>query len=567
MQTPTERIKPELAKKLKYPIEQLINARRMLIEELYGDNSKTDSAVVEIDEQYDDDEANLKWSEKSCFVFELKRKCGIFTKELDEFYESMRQPAGFLEHSQLEDKLHGMRTGLLRPKMVRAREGFIYVRQELNNEFSLPMFKGNLAQKTNESRRPMNREVLALNSNDADVEEPLTSSKSNTNSKPQKQQQQQSQIERAQAENIDNIETNQLDLLCRSLSMRHGCESSFCPRSMCVLSELNDIYKLYVSSNLVLVCDYCHVICSTHESASKHMQLEEHNSCSEFFISMNNVFNNTTNTSSEPHPSSEGTSATNSVAVIAKDHQPDENNEQQPDNSVAESKSKLAKRHKAIQFVKRRCSYSRLSKQPFFSHAEAISNAAICPICNFYFGGDVLAAALHFKYMHDKNELVYSTCTLLGEKKFTESKPHVCPECKVGFKKLKVLDEHMRTAKHFPYRKLPTEISVIMCPFDNCRFATVHFFSLKEHIYSHKLFNKSNPKLKENNPKVDVKVRIYSRSEFFYHLPMLNETIVEDRKDELEGLNALLDLFKGHKDLMSASAEIRARTSVLSSSI
>ena len=155
-----------------------------------------------------------------------------------------------------------------------------------------------------------------------------------------------------------------------------------------------------------------------------------------------------------------------------------------------------------------------MNKVNFFSKV-------FCPKCHFYFGLNTIACGLHYKYTHNPDDLLYSLSILDNQQKIDITKSHSCPECKIQFKKLSDLNNHLNSTGHFP-GPIKNKILVFMCPFDDCGFHTSSFFPFKTHLVGHSYFNKPMYKFDEE-PRVKVTVNIFPVPNKFFHISSFNE--------------------------------------------
>lgn len=210
--------------------------------------------------------------------------------------------------------------------------------------------------------------------------------------------------------------------------------------------------------------------------------------------------------------------------------------EDQPSNEAANTGSLFNGRR--IVFLKKRCSI-----QNFKSTDEL---AVFCPKpdCRLFMSTNILACALHFKYAHSgqSDMEIFSMGKLDRVLELEIEKKHNCPECKHYHSKLVTLVDHLKRSKHFPEPK-EDEINVFVCPFDDCHFKTVLFFSFKTHILNHKFFT-------NGGERVMCKIDVYKAPSEFYHVTRFGENSGhESIKWEIDCERRVLgDLLELHKN-------------------
>lgn len=188
--------------------------------------------------------------------------------------------------------------------------------------------------------------------------------------------------------------------------------------------------------------------------------------------------------------------------------------------------------------------------------------AIFCPLCQFCFMDSILAASLHYKYCHSltKEDQIYSVCERDRSVYVVIEKIHTCPTCKIKFKKLSDLANHLLNTAHFPQNQ-QNEINVLICPFDNCYFKSTKFFSFKTHILGHAFFNKP-----DNDIKLEVKVDVYRAPKTYCHIVPFKEncTTESERINEVAAIDELLGSTKNHQDTTEIYKKVRERKSKLS---
>lgn len=130
-------------------------------------------------------------------------------------------------------------------------------------------------------------------------------------------------------------------------------------------------------------------------------------------------------------------------------------------------------------------------------------------------------------------------------------KKHNCPECKQYHKQLVSLVDHLKRTKHFP-SAAENEINVYVCPFDDCYFKTVVFFSFKTHLLGHRFFTAPLPQ-GSGSEKVMCKILVYTAPDSFYHVTRFgvnsdgNDKIEWERECERKAIADLLELHKNQQ--------------------
>lgn len=158
---------------------------------------------------------------------------------------------------------------------------------------------------------------------------------------------------------------------------------------------------------------------------------------------------------------------------------------------------------------------------------------------------------MHYNVLHSTtNEYIYSVCEIKSEKIITLEKFHSCVECKKPFKKLTDLISHLEKTKHFPEAK-KNEINVFECPFDACHYKSVYFFHFKGHLMSH-LTNYVTTT-------IDVKIKIYSEPQIYYHTAQYMDNCSMDRKEQIDAIDCLINSMKGHTDTAKIIAKLKIR--------
>jgi len=308
-----------------------------------------------------------------------------------------------------------------------------------------------------------------------------------------------------------SIPTNTIDSnlkLSKDLSMEHKCgEMNLCLKNLS--SHISEPCKTS-QYNLVYVCDICFSVYRLRDSVKKHLDLCNHLSASEYLVL-------------EP-----------------------------ADKSLASSE-------RTLKFIKNRCSIKQTQ--------EPKETGVFCPKngCYFYFSDSILSCGLHFQYLHNSDEQVYSMANFKKETELEISKIHVCPDanCKIKFKKLFDLTAHLTETKHYPEPALK-EINLFICPFDDCRFKSVNFSTFKTHVIGHSYFNR--PAGAQGEVKLNVKVRTFDSPTHFMHLPQIRQNVKEDNKNEIEAIEDLLELNKSHLGYAQLNTRLKARRDELKKS-
>ena len=185
-----------------------------------------------------------------------------------------------------------------------------------------------------------------------------------------------------------------------------------------------------------------------------------------------------------------------------------------------------------------------------------------CPKCYFFFGSNILACCLHFKYVHrqhNNNELVYSVSNPpIKEVEIELSREYKCLSCFLKFKKLTDFSYHLENTKHFPHPENGSVVNVFYCPVDNCEFRSIEYTKFKIHILTHPCLQKTfdNPL---NEVKLVAKVKIYEKPKGYFHVKKFNGKLYADKVDELAGIESLLDNLKGHAEQSECVKKLKAR--------
>ena len=159
-----------------------------------------------------------------------------------------------------------------------------------------------------------------------------------------------------------------------------------------------------------------------------------------------------------------------------------------------------------------------------------------------------MACGIHYQYHHEGDHQIFSVVRFKRESSFKIGKSHSCPECKITYNTLTELSSHLLQSKHFPQSSSAYEINLLECTIDCCQFKTVNFHALKQHVTSNH-FSKNDFCLKPSKyekKQVNVKVRTYAIPTSYLHLPRIDCNNMVDNKNELEAIEDLLELYKGH---------------------
>lgn len=206
-----------------------------------------------------------------------------------------------------------------------------------------------------------------------------------------------------------------------------------------------------------------------------------------------------------------------------------------------------------VQFVKARSSICNLAAE------DPNKYRVFCPKCHACFDNDVAACGMHFKTVHyTRDEYLYSFAERIRTHKVRIEKRHSCPSCNKVYNKLKDLVAHLETTGHFPQTHAD-EINVYECPFDKCSFSSISYFYVKQHLLSHPFFNMS----KDTDMVVDLTFSVYGLPDSFLHIAAFRDTNPQDRKQEVDAINGLLDLLKGHNDSADIIKKLKARKDFL----
>jgi len=166
------------------------------------------------------------------------------------------------------------------------------------------------------------------------------------------------------------------------------------------------------------------------------------------------------------------------------------------------------------------------------------------------FRDSILACGIHYQYHHKSDHQVYSVAQFKRESNFKIGKTHSCPECHLKFDKMNELSSHLMRTKHFPQSSSKNEINLFECQFDICQFKSTDFYLFKKHIIGSHSFYFDGPWSYDKNqePKVNVKVRTFSAPSNYLHFPRIDCNKFADNKNEIEAIEDLLALYKGHSD-------------------
>ena len=205
-------------------------------------------------------------------------------------------------------------------------------------------------------------------------------------------------------------------------------------------------------------------------------------------------------------------------------------------------------------YLRSRCKIKNLNR--------SLEICVFCPKCYFYFGSNILACCLHFKYVHrqhNNNELVYSVSDFPIKVLDIElSREYKCLTCFLKFKKLTDFTYHLENTKHFPFAESENVVNVFCCPIDDCQFHTILYSAFKVHILTHPYVQK----IFENHTsdvKLTAKVRVYDKPNSFFHVKKFNGKLYYDKVDELTGIESLLEILKGHADQGEFVKKLKAR--------
>jgi hypothetical protein len=308
---------------------------------------------------------------------------------------------------------------------------------------------------------------------------------------------------------VDPIrEENEIKMLNNELNLSHGC-SKKCLKYIPMIKD----ESLHLNHQLMFICDYCLFKTKLNDRIIQHMDSYEHNSASEYYI------------------------------------------ESFSSNSNNESTSNEINTNFVIKYLKARSSKI-IQKKDFQKKIE--NHGIFCPKCHLFFEQNIIACALHYKFSHRLNELIYSTSNLVKVVNFDIGKSHKClqQKCNMKFKKLTDLIAHLEIKKHFPI-STPNEINIFHCPFDDCKFKSNAFFTFKTHLMTHSFFNRQTNE--HEDPLVTVKVFIYNIPNSYFHLNLFDETIKSEKHAELNGLNYLLENTKNQAAFIEINKKIKAR--------
>ena len=144
-----------------------------------------------------------------------------------------------------------------------------------------------------------------------------------------------------------------------------------------------------------------------------------------------------------------------------------------------------------------------------------------------------MACGIHYQYHHKYEQQIFSIARFKRESSFKFS-----------------LSSNFLPTKGFPHHSSVHEINLLECSFDMCHFKTVHFHSFKRHAISCHSFYFDGPWscTKNEEPTVNVKVRTYATPSGYSHFPLINKKSTYDNKNEIEAIQDLLALYKGHFD-------------------
>lgn len=276
-----------------------------------------------------------------------------------------------------------------------------------------------------------------------------------------------------------------------------------CEKKVCLRNIKICSIKDFPNNRIIYICDFCHHSVGIESNMLKHLKEADHYSASEYIID-----------------------STNNTSVIS----------------------------------------GLISRSSVRNVDVTDSLRVFCPKCNQCFDNSTLACGIHYEYIHSgKNEYIYSLGKLKREESFEIGKKHICIECDKKFKKLTDLIVHIDNFKHFPSPAID-EINVFECPFDDCSFTSIHLFTFKTHLLTHKYYNK--PKDELCTDEISVKLKIYSKPTGFMHIPQYrSDEKFSDKKEELNAIDSLLDILKGHPDTNDQTKRLKQRKDHLHKSI
>lgn len=165
---------------------------------------------------------------------------------------------------------------------------------------------------------------------------------------------------------------------------------------------------------------------------------------------------------------------------------------------------------------------------------EKSSKGVFCPKCDAFFSVDVLACAVHYRFVHGAPDhgYMYSVGELQEVRDIALTARHVCLTCNLQFKRLKDLVSHLEITRHAPFAPRD-QIYVYRC--SCCSFNTTYFMQFKLHVVEHRSTNNGAA---SDDQEMYGEVYAYAKPAEFYHLSA--PSCQSEYKEELEIVEKLL---------------------------
>jgi hypothetical protein len=296
----------------------------------------------------------------------------------------------------------------------------------------------------------------------------------------------------------DNInQDNSLKNVPLDIEQTHICDEvlMFCPKNIGLFNEISDEFSKK-NLSIIFLCDSCKTLMNLEDNMVKHLNEKQHISASIYCYNEDKEF-----------------------------------------------------------YLHSRCKIKNLDYR-------SLEMCVFCLKFYFYFGSNILACCLHFKYVHkqhNNNELVYSVSNLpIKVIDIDLSREYKCLTCFLKFKKLTDFTYHLENTKHFPFAENENLINVFFCPIEECQFRSIVYSAFKIHILTHPYVQKIFDNQK-NDEKFTAKVKVYEKPKYFFHVRKFNGKLYSDKIDELDGIESLLEILKGHADQNECVKKLKAR--------
>ena len=185
-------------------------------------------------------------------------------------------------------------------------------------------------------------------------------------------------------------------------------------------------------------------------------------------------------------------------------------------------------------------------------NTASFDRAVFCPKCYFYFGSNVLACCLHYKYLHKPsslNVLIYSISIDVALKtvEFEINKEYKCIDCELVFDKLKEFSKHTIEMKHHLWPENDNQVNVFFCPDNNCEFTSIDYPSLRHHISSHQDLYRTLRKSNTNkNAKLIAKMKTFDKPRDYFHIKYFSDDYLFEQVDEVSCIESSLNSLKLH---------------------